>query len=228
MRNDIVALLRAEEPIRRLDPITMAYVTSFFVDHVESRLDGGARRHPLGFIVITEPVSKDLVLRYHLWPPDWSVPAGQENGQTHDHCFELNSLIIIGSLRQVTFRATSDPAGEYEIFEIDYLSGASGLRATALKAVLQQDSDDIFEAGTAYRLRPRIVHCVETLTRPVATLVLSVAAASAPPPRAFSPQGQNPPGAFSREQLDDCEIAIARRAIADLRRGSLDQCQRRG
>ena len=218
MRDKIVALLRAEGQLRRLDAATMASVASFFMRHVETNLETTARRHPLGFVVISEPVCEGLVLRYHIWPRDWGVPDGQESGQTHDHSFELNSLVLGGSLRQLTFEAVIASSGGHEIFEVHYgAEVGSDLRRTGQRARLERETDETFAAATAYRLPPRVVHYVETVRRPAATLVLSVAYPGAPAPRVFVPLGQKAPGAFPREILDPKEIAIARSAIAELR-----------
>ena len=219
IRDNVVAILRDEGQIRHVDKGRLASATCFFLERIDATLQT-ARRHPLGFIVISESLGNHLTLRYHLWPQGWEVPEGQETGQTHDHCFELNSLILCGSLRQYTFGATMDPAGGHAVFEIDYVSsGASKLRDTGLTATLEQNADDVFHAGIAYRLPQGIVHCVDTVRRPAATLVLSIGVPDAPQPRVFVPLGKNPPGVFDRERLDDGEIATARVAIAELRNG---------
>jgi hypothetical protein len=216
MRNAVIALLRAEGRVRHLDASTMASVSSFFAERVDIELSAGARRHPLGFLVVSEPLSGGFILRYHVWPAGWAVPRGQESGQTHDHSYELNSLVLLGSLRQRTFQTVLDMRGNYDVLEVDYTLLGSALRHTGLRARLVGDADETFGAGTAYRLTPATVHRVDAV-RPLATLVLVTPTPDTPAPRVFVPCGQNIPGEFSRDRLGAGELAAARAAIRELR-----------
>lgn len=212
MRDTIIALLRGEDRVRRLDAAVMASVTCFFAQRVGTGLSR-ARRHPLGFLMLSEPLGGGLVLRYHVWPAGWSIPQGQKSGQTHDHSYELNSLLVLGSLRQRTFRPMLDVDGGHEVLEVNYTPQGSALRRTGLRARLVEETDETFEAGTAYRLAPGTVHHVEAICRPSATLVLSIPALGAPMPRVFVARGQNAPCEFIRDKLDEGELTAAREAI---------------
>jgi len=196
----------------------MERVASFFAERVESRLERDAQRHPLGFVVLTEQLDNNLALRYHVWPVGWSLPHGQEGSETHDHSYELNSLVILGSLRQRTFKPISDECGSYDTWKVAYSPGTSSLHRIGQKVNLRVDADDTFVAGTAYRLSAGLPHHVEMIERPAATLVLSVTAKNAPSPRVFVPTGVDGPGKFARTPLNPAELAAVNAAISGLRR----------
>jgi hypothetical protein len=218
MRKALIALLRADGRVRHHDPSTMAWITSFFADHVESRLAQDARRHPLGFFFLTEKINASLTLRYHVWPVGWAIPHGQEGSETHDHYYELNSLIIQGSLHQKTFKTIDDMCGTHDILEVDYATGSSSLRCTGSKTNLDVVTEDTFGVGTAYRLESGLPHYVEVKERPSATLVLSVKVENAPPARVFVPTHLAAPGEFVRAGLTPAELDDAQAAIYGLRR----------
>lgn len=216
MRDEIVALLRAPGECKRIGKATLAAVAEHFVDQFLTNLEKRARHHPLGFVVISEPIDESLVLRYHLWPTDWAVPPGQENGQTHDHCFELTSLIVGGSLRQQTYRPVLDEDGGYEVVSVDYTSGRSELHRTGTKARLEPETDKVFDGGTVYRLVPGVVHYIETVRRPAATLVLAISSPGAAAPQVYIPVGRDMPGEFARDLLNSSELSSVRAAVASL------------
>ena len=215
MHDVIVELLRVQGRVRFVHAATMALVTSFFAERVAANLTSGARRHPLGFLFVSEPLGVNLILRYHFWPADWAMPHGQEGGRTHDHCYELNSLVVAGSLRQRTFQAVRDVDGGHDVLEVDYTHTpmSSALRRTGLRARLDEQTDEVFSPGTAYRLASGTVHHVEAVTLPAATLVLTVPIPGAPAPRVLVPCDQDAPGEFLRDRLDAAEVATAREAI---------------
>jgi hypothetical protein len=217
MRDAVIALLRAKGRVRQVDAATMASVTSFFAERVDADLASGAQRHPLGFLVVSEPLGDGVFLRYHVWPAGWAVPHGQESGQTHDHSYELNSLVVAGSLRQRTFDAVLDFRGGHDVLEVDYTPVGSALRRTGLRARLDEETDEIFATGTAYRLAPGTVHRVDAVGRPSATVVLAIPAAGAPAPLVFVPSDQDVPGEFDRGPLDAGELSAAREVISVLR-----------
>jgi hypothetical protein len=217
MRDAIVALLQAPGRVRRIDPTTLASVRSCFAERVEAHLGAGANRHPLGFLLVSEPLGGGACLRCHVWPAGWAVPQGQESGQTHDHSYELNSLVLLGSLRQQTFDAEFDVGGDHDVLRVDYTADASEPRSSGLRARLVAETDEIFDAGTAYRLPAARVHRVDAVARPLATIVLAVPVSGAPAPRVFVSSGHRAPGKFVRSPLDSSEIAAARAAISGLR-----------
>jgi hypothetical protein len=214
MRDVILGLLRAGGRIRRFDAATTASVRSFFAQHLDARLESEGRRHPLGFLVVSQPLDEGVVLRYHLWPSGWAPRLEQESGQTHDHSYELNSVIVAGSLRQRTFRAALDITGTHDVLEVEYRPEGSALRRSGLRARLIEEVDETFGEGTAYRLPPGTVHRVDAVGRPAATLVLAIPASTPSAPRVFVPSGEQAPGEFIRDRFDAAELLAARETIA--------------
>jgi hypothetical protein len=186
---------------------------SFFLERVRAGLEATAQRHPLGFFLISERIHDNFVLRYHIWTENWVIPVGQESGRIHDHCYELNSLVIAGSLNQRTFNVHVSNNGAHDIFEVHYRTMNSGLFPTGLRAHIELEYDETFDVGTAYRLPAGVIHCADPLKAPTATLVLAISIPGALPPRVLVEIGQDPPGEFNRAPLDLEEISLLKQAI---------------
>lgn len=199
MLEDLTSMLRAAGRVRTLSTEATRTVQAFVFDRVRQLIKTSARRHPLGFVLIADPGTS---LRYHLWPSWWPVPAGQETGEIHDHIFELNSLIIAGELRQLTYAPTISGAGTHRVFEVDYSPAASGMIETQNSVALEIITDERFKVGTAYRLDAGMVHRVETTQRLAGTIVLPIADQPRAP-RVFVESGSVAPPRFERSLLSD-------------------------
>jgi hypothetical protein len=213
MHDNLLYLLRQHGRIRRLDARTCAELNAYFRHRVQELLSAEARRHPLGFVLIYDPLIQDRSLRYHLWPVGWGVPEGQETGEIHDHRYELNSIVVAGSLGQFTYDPNASTDGTHRVYEVKYEAQTSELLDADRWATLREIADDHFSAGTAYRLEPRAVHRIETLQRPAASIVLTISQPRSPTPRVFVPRGRQPPPTFSRGTLTAPEIADIRRQL---------------
>lgn len=200
MLEDLTSILRAEGRVRTLSTEATRTVQAFVFDRVRQLIKTSARRHPLGFVLIADP---DAPLRYHLWPSAWPIPAGQETGEIHDHIFELNSLIIAGEVRQLTYAPTVSSGGTHRVFEVDYGPDASGMIETLNSVALEIVTDERFTVGTAYRLDAGMVHQFETTQRLAATIVLPIADLQLRAPRVFVESGSAAPPRFERSLLSD-------------------------
>jgi len=215
MRDRLVSLLRQNGSPRTIDTSILKQVRTFFLDRVNSTL-GSARRHPLGFLVIAEKIDSSLTLRYHVWPPGWSVPSDQIGSELHDHTYELNSLVIAGSIRQRTYRVTLDNSGNHNVFEVAYSDGSSTLVSTGQRARLETETDEVFVSGIAYRLLPGIPHYVEAIKRPCATIVLTVQSERPAAPTVFIPLDASAPGQFLRGLLNENEMEAVRTTLTQI------------
>jgi hypothetical protein len=216
MADNIISLLRGGAPVRQLNDDDVRQAVSFFRSQVEPLLNTTARRHPLGFLYASEAVSDGLSLRYHLWPEGWHVPETQSGSEIHDHVYELNSLVLGGVLRHETFEAVPTPDGDCELLEVAYSAEGSSLRRTETRVALRPLSNEVYGAGTAYRLSPGIIHRASAVAAPAATLVLTVAQSATPVPRVILPVGHEVPQPYERCQLTDGEILEARRLLGEL------------
>jgi hypothetical protein len=213
MSEFLLDLLCEAGSVRVLDKTILNMVAEVFRDKMLSSLDGKARRHPLGFVHLSEQLDDRMTLRYHFWPVGWTLPSGQESGALHDHQFELNSIIVAGSLQQSTFNDLYDVNGGYAVFEVNYSSLGSALHSSGMRVNLEMETRNIFCAGTAYRLPPGVPHEIEPVARPSASVVLTVLSATPRLPRVFVPQGQVPPGEFERTPLNLDEVEATKKAL---------------
>jgi hypothetical protein len=218
MANFLMDLLRASGSPRMLNEATLEKVVEVFKNKVSSTLESEARHHPLGFIYVSERLDDRMTLRYHLWPPSWAAPAGQQNGTLHDHQFELNSIVVAGSLQQTSFTCRYDVNGNYSVFDVKYSPVGSVLEASGDRANLEIKASDTFRAGSAYRLPPGVPHEVEPATRPAATIVLAILGAVPTPARVFVLRGQVPTGEFERAPLNLEEVEAAKSTLQALSR----------
>jgi hypothetical protein len=216
MADDIVALLRGDPAVRQLNEHDLRQAISFFRCRMELMLSTTARRHPLGFLYASETVSDGIDLRFHLWPEGWHIPETQTGSEIHDHVYELNSLVLGGAVRHETFDAVPAQDGDRELLEVAYFGEASSLRRMGARVVLRRLTDEVHGAGTAYRLRPGIIHRASAVAAPAATLVLTVTPPAAAAPRVIIPVGHEAPQPFARRQLTDAEITEARKLLERL------------
>src|SRR6516165_3449976 len=137
MHDTLLYLLRQNGRIRRLDAKTNTALKAYYSRRVHELLSTYARRHPLGFVLTYDPLFEDRSLRYHLWPVGWTIPAGQKTGEIHDHRYELNSIVVSGSLRQFTYDPTACVDGTHRVFEVKYGAEESALRDAGWFATLR-------------------------------------------------------------------------------------------
>jgi hypothetical protein len=203
---DILRLLQNRERVRCLEPDAIALARTHLVNRVDELIERHARKHPLGFVMISESVGDGVDLRYHVWPENWPPADGQEGADLHDHIYDLSSIVVAGSIRQETLEAVPDPQGDYQVFEVQYSAAGSAQHYTGRSVRLDSIFDDIFSVGMAYRLSASTVHRVEVLERPAATLVLTTRCAGSTAPLVFVPTGQPAPSNFDRGRLSTDEV----------------------
>lgn len=172
-------------------------------------------RHPLGFVHYDLRGLVDLpeggFARLHVWdatlaPPD---PAGN----VHDHTWSLTSAVLLGSLRDKTFKPVSNPRGEFAAVSVKY--GDTNSFEQADRYDLTKLTDRVFTRGDTYRISSRIVHESEPLGHPTVTLVVGIPdeAAEASGPLILS-RGQAVPHATA--QRDKVAMAEAARILDDV------------
>jgi hypothetical protein len=161
-----------------------------------------------------EDVGPQLRLRYHIWPEGWTVPKTQLDSEIHDHTFELNSAILLGSIRQEVFEFSPQQRGAYELVRVRYVAdGSATLRRDGECGTLHLKETDTFIAGSAYRLPLATIHRAIAVKVPAVTLVLAVADATLTEPRIVIKRSSPPPADFPREGLTADEIKLAQEAI---------------
>ncbi len=178
-----------------------------------SRAEEFGRRHPLGFIYMSLPVSGGLCLRFHLWPEVSSANNVFRSGELHDHTYSLTSLIVAGQLRQRTFVATlGDDFSEYKV---TYRESRSQLDPTGRRTQLVVQTDQLFNQGMCYHLEAGSVHCVEAKGTPLATAVLTKPKLNTEP-RVFLPDGAEINLAYERRLLTLEELGLLEASLSKI------------
>lgn len=126
------------------------------------------RVHPLGFFYLKIHAGEGLARRVHIWLTNYAI--GPTN-QLHLHSFDMQSLVVIGKIRNELFRYRETAGGAFMEFEVSYEKGRSMLRHTGSRGEL--DAIGSFEtvAGARYQLKAGVVHRVTVSIVPCVTVL---------------------------------------------------------
>ncbi|WP_255769471.1 hypothetical protein [Pseudarthrobacter sulfonivorans] len=128
--------------------------------------------HPLGFVHYDlqnlTPLGAGEFARLHVWNPKLSPPDA--GGAIHDHTWNLSSLILKGSVRNINLKPEPDESGDFTGLRVRY--GLTNEFEPAGRYKLTLISDDIHSAGSTYRIPSRIVHESKLLSECAVTLVV--------------------------------------------------------
>lgn len=144
------------------------------------------------------------------------MPKQEEGKEIHDHVYELNSLVLAGSMQHETFGLTPTKGGRHEMFRVIYTHQGSGLCTTGQMVELQASTQHIYSAGMAYRLEAGVLHRVTPHMLPIATLVLTIRQDAPASARVVVEQGKEIGAGFCRKYLTAQDIERARAALAHL------------
>ncbi len=204
MENRLLVALTSPGSPRRIDATDLQMLRQLMVDEVRSNIEK-FRIHPLGFAYYTKNIGQLRTLRFHIWTTELTISDAQSAGDIHDHVFELNSTVVAGELRQETFQFSEATDGEYEIANVEYVGNRSIVQRSGRQGNLLIASDDIFDAGQAYRLPAQTIHRARPHKLPMATIVLACLQPAPPPPMVIIQRGRDIPSDFDRRLLIDPE-----------------------
>lgn len=217
MRDELLALLTAKNPIENVDSDILAKARSFFRTRFGELLGNGVLSHPLGFFYASERIGPHTHLRYHLWPNSWKMPTLEEGREDHDHTYNLSSLILAGELRHRTFEAIEDSQGTHEILDVSYRSGDSVLQPTGRSVRMVCSGDDYYPSGRCYRLQPGTIHRAVPVKLPMATIVMTTDGDHSRKPRVLAKVGDVvAPTSFHRGPLNSAQIQTLNSTLEEL------------
>ena len=131
-------------------------------------------KHPLGFMhfELTSIVGRapSERVRLHLWSQE--TREWQDRlGTIHSHTWELNSLVLLGGLKDTVYEAVENGAGKYRAVEVTY--GPSGPESKPTGDLFELRGASVREvtASHAYRLPAGTLHGSEPLAVPTVTLL---------------------------------------------------------
>jgi hypothetical protein len=145
-----------------------------------------AQRHPLGFLHLDlAPLvpGESEVPRLHVWSERFNAADGL--GQSHDHVWDLCSLVLHGELTDTTFEPVGDPAGAYGVLNVSYGRSIDELVMGDDRFRLEGVRERRVTQGEVYRLEAGIVHETTVAELPTATLVVA-SSTSSEGPRVFT------------------------------------------
>jgi hypothetical protein len=141
----------------------------------DNAADVRATRHPLGFIHVdvTEWSAEqrdDVRCRLHLWPSEGF--QSDQLGSCHDHAWTLKSVVLVGTLTDVTYKPQRNRDGTFSGVRVTY--GVENQFTPEGRFELSEARRRPLTAGDVYELAARTVHATELLAGPAATLLLTV------------------------------------------------------
>jgi hypothetical protein len=126
------------------------------------------RLHPLGFFYLQDVVARGSNRRVHVWLPTGPDPA--ENDR-HQHSFDINSRIMVGSMRNELFQFRETSSGTDREFAVGYEQGQSILSTTGRIGRLDLFSAFDSVAGASYCLEAGVIHRVVVTKKPCVTML---------------------------------------------------------
>lgn len=85
--------------------------------------------HPFGFLKLAFPGDRGDELRIHIWHPVHGRRQAHRS-VCHQHNWFLTSHVALGQLRDVRFAVAENPAGQFRLYEVRYVTGESHSVAT--------------------------------------------------------------------------------------------------
>jgi hypothetical protein len=158
------------------------------------------RRHPLGWLYVHRPLGAHLKLSFHVWPDDWHVAPEFAGGEIHEHAYHLYSLVVLGTIRNQTFRVVPAAGGAARVAEVRYHDSGSSVNVESGALNLEVVEQGDHGAGCFYTVQAGTFHRASAVERPAVTLVLR----------------QNVAGGRSRIVMRDGEIPPPDHAVLPL------------
>lgn len=170
--------------------------------------------HPLGFFHARRVLDDKRQLRFHVWPDGWRIPPDQVAAEIHDHIFDLNSLILRGTMRNETFDAWRNSPHTHRLVRVRYGGTASAVDGPEEPIKLSVVNDERHEASRIYRLPAGTLHRAAPALTPTITVVLATTGDQERSPRVAVELGASLPGPFERRPLNPNEQAKLAAALA--------------
>lgn len=195
----VEALARASAENATLNVDARALLTS-----ARDEVNGlNATQHPLGFLhldltPLAAPIASEV--RLHVWTKD-SVAHADDLGMKHDHVWALKSVVLVGSLTDVTMTAVRDPNGEYGMASVEYGVQADRARSDGRRFSVQIAASRRVGPGRWYSVPAGMMHETEVEEFPTATLVLA------------RPQETRGPRVLTRLDLSDHDYVHRRQGL---------------
>src|SRR5690606_11815666 len=125
-------------------------------------LEAPARAHPRGFYFSSQPLGYHKEFRYHFWPSPQGDSSGLDDGEIHDHRFDLGSFVLAGQISNEIYTFEPQDDGPVEVVEVRYPTGDavgwSYLSRTGISGRYCVVSSQQYGAGDVYRVPAGTIH----------------------------------------------------------------------
>ncbi len=128
--------------------------------------------HPLGFlrVPLTSQDRLDEGFYLHVWPGPTTLQL-QASSQVHNHVFDLESRILVGTLRNREYEAFEDIGGEWVLAEAIYAGSRSSRVPTGARIGYRLVHEQTYGPGEVYTIPKGVFHETDILQTPTATLM---------------------------------------------------------
>lgn len=170
-------------------------------DEMKSRIS----LHGLGFIQLKLQGGQ----RMHVWHPDLPKRHCFEHSAIHDHRFDFTSTVLVGAIRNISYKHVKDSAGSHMTYLHEGPRSPNGGRPWVPdgRINLHPYWDDVVEAGESYKSKAYEYH--QTIVEsPDGILVTIMKKGSEGEDGAHSvcKFGVEPDGDFDRFQLSEAQL----------------------
>jgi len=171
--------------------------------------------HPYGFHIVKIRVTSEYQLRLHLWLQGVR-PMQEPKWLPHDHCFDIDSLILSGEMRHKTWRIDESSSNRGVIYDVSYQGDTSVLARTNDLAGLALEEDHTYQEKHIYHLGKGIFHSIEVpADRLLATLCVA-SNYSDTPSRVFGEIGSLDRYEFNRRKVSSVGASLTIDALCSL------------
>ena len=171
--------------------------------------------HPYGFHIIKIRITQEYQLRLHLWLQNIR-PMQEPEWLPHDHCFDIDSLILTGEMRHKTWDIDMSSNNRGVIYDVAYQADTSILSKTTNITGLSLKKDEIYPEKCIYHLGREIFHSIEVPAEQLLSTLCVASKFSSSPSRVFGAIGGLDRYVFNRRKVPSDRISILMDAVSTL------------
>jgi len=113
--------------------------------------------HPLGFFQ-HKFYFGDVEYRVNVWIKNYQI-AKEPNWPIHNHSYDFESLILIGSLIEVRYQSRSTKKNPtHKVYEVEYLPDGSRLTSENILVRLSKCAEENYVSGSTYTMKSNEFH----------------------------------------------------------------------
>jgi len=167
---------------------------------LEKSHQGEITVHPYGFHIVKIRVLPEYQLRLHIWLKGIR-PMQMPKWPPHDHNFDIDSMVLIGNMRHLTWKIDNSSNNQGIIYEVAYKDNTSILSKSDKLTGLELEKDEVYPCGHVYHFKRGIFHSIEIPFENVAATLCIASSYSDEPSRVFGESGKLDKYEFTRSKV---------------------------